>query len=105
MVEFCKKCDAIIIGKKGENTTCSACGHVQKSKASVELKQKIEEKKGKEVLNADEGTDIHPLTDIECPTCAHNKAYYWSKQTRAGDEPETMFFKCEKCKHQWREYR
>ena len=45
-----------------------------------------------------------PLTDEECPKCKHGKAYYWLVQTRAGDEPETRFFRCEKCKHTWRDY-
>ncbi|MFW6285598.1 MAG: transcription factor S [Nanoarchaeota archaeon] len=107
MVEFCKNCDAIIIGKKGEEVKCSACGEVQKTQSSLSLNIKVEPKKQeKEVLdkNTSEG-EIHPVIQAECPKCHFKEAYYWTKQTRAGDEPETMFFKCVKCKHQWREYR
>ena len=64
-----------------------------------------EVKKEIEIVDADGASEINPITEAECPECGHNKAFYWSKQTRAGDEPETNFFKCEKCKHQWRDYR
>ena len=106
MVEFCSKCDAIIIGEKGKEIKCSACGHVQKAKSTIKLNEKIEKTKEIEVVDKDENaTEIHPLIDNECPECGHPKSYYWSKQMRAGDEPETLFYKCEKCKHQWRDYR
>ena len=36
--------------------------------------------------------------------CGLGKARFWLVQTRASDEPETKFFKCEKCKHTWRDY-
>ncbi|GAI81579.1 unnamed protein product, partial [marine sediment metagenome] len=35
----------------------------------------------------------------------NEKAYFWSVQTRSGDEAETKFFKCTKCEFTWREYR
>ena len=56
------------------------------------------------MLVLEEDTESHPLSDAECPKCGHNKAYFWLQQTRAGDEPETKFMKCEKCKHTWRDY-
>ena len=40
----------------------------------------------------------------ECPKCGHRTAYFWLVQTRAGDEPETKFLRCEKCGHTWRDY-
>ena len=62
-------------------------------------------KKEIEILSSDAGDEVNPLIETECPECRHGKAYYWSKQMRSGDEPETLFYKCEKCKHQWRDYR
>ena len=106
MVEFCSKCGAILMGKKGEDIKCSGCGTSQKAKTEVKLKEKIAKKKEAEIIDTSSTeAEINPITDIDCPECKHNKAYYWTKQTRAGDEPETQFYKCEKCKHQWREYR
>ena len=34
----------------------------------------------------------------------YKKSYFWMMQTRGSDEPETKFYKCEKCKHVWRDY-
>lgn len=105
MVEFCNNCGAIIMGKKGEEIKCVACGFENKSKGIVKLSQKIEKKQDIEIVSADTGDDINPTTEVECPKCGHMEAYYWTKQTRAGDEPETQFFKCIDCSHQWRDYR
>ena len=108
MVDFCSNCGSIIIGKKGEDTKCSNCGQIQKTKSNMSLGSKVEKKnkiENKEIINTDTVAETNPVTDTQCPECGHGKAHYWTKQTRAGDEPETQFFKCQKCKHQWRDYR
>lgn len=105
MVEFCSKCGAIIMGKKGEEVKCPSCGEAQKAKDSIKLSEKVVKKEEKEVVSTDDkSSEIHPLTDAECAKCGHGRAYFWTKQMRAGDEPETQFFKCESCGHQWRDY-
>ena len=48
--------------------------------------------------------DSRPKIKTKCEKCGHKVAYYWTQQTRAADEPETRFFKCEKCEYTWREY-
>jgi len=45
-----------------------------------------------------------PTIRIECPKCGYKKAYWWTVQTRGGDEAATQFFRCMKCNHTWREY-
>lgn len=103
---FCQKCGALLVPKKeGKKTVlkCS-CGYVQKEKVEepVQIKEEIGEEYKKIAIVKDEDETL-PLTDADCPSCGHKKAYFWMIQTRAGDEPETRFFKCEKCKHVWRE--
>jgi len=106
MVEFCDDCGALIMGKKGEEVVCPSCGKSKTAKKDVVISKKLEVKEDLEIIDKDEASgEIHPITDVDCPECEHPKAFYWTKQTRAGDEPETQFYKCEKCKHQWREYR
>ncbi|GAG06987.1 unnamed protein product, partial [marine sediment metagenome] len=56
-----------------------------------------------EVVETEETPHL-PLIQTECPKCKFKKAYFWTVQTRAGDEPETKFLKCKKCKHIWRDY-
>ena len=105
-MQFCPKCKAIMIPKmvgKKPVLQCGACGYtdkkaeaepvVEKVKAATEIKVVVENEK-----------DVLPTTKAKCPSCNHDTAFFWLQQTRAGDEPETRFFKCVKCKHTWREY-
>ena len=66
--------------------------------------EKIEDKK-KIAIILEKETEVHPIIDQECKKCQNKKAYFWTIQTRAGDEAETKFFKCTKCEVTWREYR
>ena len=50
-------------------------------------------------------TDVFPVVNAICSKCGHKEAYFWTSQTRSGDEAETRFFRCTKCKHTWREYK
>ena len=104
MVDFCEKCGALIMGTQGEDIECSSCGFVNKATTSVSLSQNVEKHKELEVVEDESEVEIHPLAEVECERCSHPRAYFWSKQMRAGDEPETQFYKCEKCGHQWRDY-
>jgi DNA-directed RNA polymerase subunit M len=104
MVDFCNNCGAIIMGKKNEETKCPSCGAIQKTKSTLSLKEKHEKKEKIEIIASNSESQIHPLAETTCPKCKHNRAYFWTKQMRAGDEPETQFYECEKCKHKWRNY-
>lgn len=81
---------------------CS-CGYVEKNTENVVLKENIIKPKEIEVIERDDDQAL-PQMDAECEKCKNTKAYYWLQQTRAGDEPETKFLKCTKCKHVWRDY-
>lgn len=43
-----------------------------------------------------------PCQNEDSP-CDSTKAYYIQIQMRSADEPATVFFKCVKCGHQWRQ--
>lgn len=102
---FCPKCGALLLPKKdGKNTVLScSCGYKDKSKEKIAIKEEIKHKT-KEIAVASDSEEALPVTEAECKKCKNNKAYYWMVQTRAGDEPETKFLKCTKCKHTWRDY-
>ena len=101
---FCPKCGSILVPKNKEKNRVLACscGYVEKDKSKGEIREEISEGKKVEVVEKEEET--HPLTDAQCPKCKHTKAHYWTVQTRASDEPETKFLKCQKCKNIWRDY-
>ncbi|MBI5065652.1 transcription factor S [Candidatus Woesearchaeota archaeon] len=104
---FCPKCGSIMMPKqeKGKNVLSCSCGYKKENNEEIKIKEVNEREKEREIEVADEEQSLEPLIDAECPKCRHGKAHNWIVQTRAADEPPTRFFKCEKCKHTWREYK
>ena len=105
---FCPKCSSILKPKKiGSKTVLAcSCGYASKEgdNSSFKLIDSVKSSASK-VEVVDKDFETLPLVSNECPKCKHKKAYYWEIQTRASDEPATRFYKCEKCKHVWREYK
>ena len=91
--------------KEGSKTcmACTQCNYKDKGEVETEIKEKVQESNSVDIVEEDKENPM-PLVDQECPKCGHKKAFFWAVQTRASDEPETKFFKCEKCKHTWRDY-
>ena len=102
---FCPKCGSMVLPKKegNKNVIRCSCGYTNAKAEVVEIKEEV---KKKETFTepASDNDDMLPVTEGECPKCKNDKAYFWLVQTRAGDEPETKFMKCTKCKHTWRDY-
>ena len=101
-MEFCPKCGCVLVEKK-KNFGCPRCNYKAKSKIKLEASEKIEVKPEIGVLTNDED-NVFPIINTQCPKCSGKEAYFWTSQTRSGDEAETKFFRCTKCKHTWREY-
>ncbi|MBR9705619.1 transcription factor S [Candidatus Pacearchaeota archaeon] len=101
-MEFCPKCGCVLVAKK-KNYGCPRCNYSAKSKIKIEASEKINVKPDIGIID-DKQTDIFPKVNATCPNCDNKEAYFWTSQTRAGDEAETRFYKCTKCKRTWREY-
>jgi len=102
---FCQKCGSVLLPKKEGNKKVLVCSCGFKS-SSVE-QTKITEtmnKEYKEIEVIEKEIEILPKTEAKCEKCGHRTAFFWTVQTRAGDEPETKFLKCEKCGKTWRDY-
>ncbi len=102
---FCPKCGSILIPKeegRKKRLTCS-CGYSSKEEDDILLQENL--KKDTKIEIIDSNIEVMPKTNEECPKCKHRQAYFWTVQTRAGDEAETRFFECVKCKYRWRDYR
>ena len=85
---------------------CTKCGYKKKigKNTKTKITEKIEKKEEIMIISDEEEKKTFPKTKVICPNCGYNEAIWWMQQTRAADEPPTMFFKCLKCGHTWREY-
>ena len=102
---FCPKCGSLLMPKKQESKRILHCSCGYKSKDLEQAKiTEVVKQEGPELAVIDRDDETLPITEIECPKCKHGKAYFWMIQTRASDEPETKFLRCEKCRHTWRDY-
>jgi len=100
-MEFCPRCGAILVQKR-KNNGCPRCSYSTKEKIKLTTSEKIGAKKEVPVISNKE--EILPIVSEKCKKCKNEKAYFWTIQTRAGDESETKFFKCVKCDYTWRDY-
>ncbi len=94
-MEFCPKCGSILMMKKTK-FGCSRCDYTSNDKIDMEMKEKIDEHKPVAVIG-DESKGVNPETAYDCLKCGNKKSYFWLQQMRAGDEPESKFYKCTKC--------
>ena len=105
---FCPKCGSLLRPKKSGNRIvkyCS-CGYTSKdgNDEGLLIKEKSNLEKRDKIVVVDRVVEILPKINEECDKCGNNEVYYWTIQTRAGDEAETRFFRCTKCDHVWRSY-
>ena len=107
-MEFCDKCGAMIVPATEEDGSrvlkCRSCGHIKKMKGSLKVSQKIEKTPRDKIVVVEDDSIPMPTTAAACPKCDNTEAYYWTLQTRRGDEGATEFYRCTKCKHTWRNY-
>jgi len=95
-MKFCPKCGSLLVPeKRGKEKylVCPKCGYREKLKetADLSIKEKPEEERKKVVVfgKGEELAEL-PVTKIMCPKCGNDKAYWWTQQTRAADEPPTF---------------
>lgn len=109
MVKFCPKCGSIMLpDRKRKVFVCRGCGYEEpinpEDARGYKMTQKVEHKPDEGIIVVEQDIKTLPTTKITCPKCGNDTAYWWELQTRAGDEPSTIFYRCTKCGHVWRSY-
>jgi len=103
---FCPKCGSILRPKDkgGKKILYCSCGFTRTPEGE-EINTSITETNAPaRKIEVVEEIETHPKIKITCEKCGNKVAYYWTRQTRGADEPETRFFKCTACNYTWREY-
>lgn len=100
-MKFCPKCGSLLV-PTGSELICKSCGYKEQASGTEALREV--KKKTKSIATESAEVETMPTMKIKCPKCNHDEAYFWTMQTRAGDEAETQFFRCKKCGYSWRKY-
>jgi len=107
-MRFCEKCGSALVSKEEKSGTvlvCRRCGKITKKYKPLEIEEKLERKPlDDSVVVIDGGEEALPKTKTTCPNCSHKEAVWWLRQMRSADEAPTLFYRCTKCSHSWREY-
>jgi DNA-directed RNA polymerase subunit M len=106
-MEFCPKCKSLM-KKAGEVLKCrnASCGFEKAPSAKAEpepVAMPTRKREDRGILIVEEPTAGLPTTKSQCPECGNGEAYWWLRQMRGADEPETRFYRCTKCSKTWRE--
>ena len=106
-MEFCKKCGSVMVAKEENKKTvlvCRKCNTKVKKYKPLKIQEPVEKKPQDEIIIIEKNEEVLPKTKAVCPKCGHKEAYWWLRQTRSADEAPTLFLRCTKCGHSWREY-
>lgn len=115
-MKFCPKCDSRLRNRQEEQIlTCLKCGHVIVGENEPSISNPVNSvattvssydysDNTLKIMDSEKPIEGLPTTNIECPKCQNNLAFWWMLQTRSADEATTQFFRCTKCSHTWRNY-
>lgn len=77
---------------------CPRCSYTAKGKIDMKIKEEVNEQSPVAVVD-EKQSNVNPITDWDCKKCKSKRAYFWIRQMRAGDEAESKFYQCVKCKN------
>ncbi|MBW6451535.1 MAG: transcription factor S [DPANN group archaeon] len=107
-MELCQKCKSLLMPVKTDGKIilqCRVCNNQTKANGNnMKITEKIEHESKDNIPVFDESNITLPKMKMLCPKCDNSEVYWWTRQTRSTDEPETRFYRCTTCKYTWREY-
>lgn len=106
-MDFCK-CGSLMVAKEVNKKTvlvCRSCKATLKTYKPLEIEESVKHRPLESgVVIIEKKEETLPKTKAECPKCSNKEAVWWMQQTRSADEAPTLFLRCTKCSHAWREY-
>eukprot|EP00392_Amoebophrya_sp_AT5.2_P012887 g12994.t1 len=104
MATFCPWCSSLLlVDNLRSRLVCQTCLYTFVYTTKHYKKTEFTNKTVADVLGGpDAWKDVEKM-QTQCPGCGHGYAYFRQMQTRSADEPMTIFYKCEKCGHSWKE--
>ena len=104
---FCPTCGNILLLENVSGALrffCKTCPYVFNVNQKIKRIETFDDKKEVDlVYDEKESWKNVSTTEIICPKCSNNRAYYKEIQLRSADEPTSILYKCEKCGYNWRE--
>ncbi|CAD7967950.1 unnamed protein product [Amoebophrya sp. A120] len=104
MATFCPSCSSLLlVDNLKSKLVCQTCPYQFVYRKKYFSKTEFVNKQVSDVLGGPEAWKDVEKMSTQCPVCMHGYAYFRQMQTRSADEPMTIFYKCEKCAHCWKE--
>ena len=106
-MEFCPRCDLTLVVNEEHGKrilVCRKCGYKTDKYKPLQISEKVEKNPMDNVVVIEKNEEALPKTKSTCPKCDNKEAVWWVQQTRSADEAPTLFYRCTKCRHSWRDY-
>lgn len=102
---FCPLCSSLLVIEQGNQMelVCPACPYFYKIISPITNTQYRTVKKINKILGGKDEMKYGNKCTINCPKCNNTEALFMELQTRSADEPMTIFYKCTKCRYDWKE--
>jgi DNA-directed RNA polymerase III subunit RPC11 len=113
--KFCPNCHNLLVVKyrceKGGHdawrSKCPTCPFVYpvKGKHRYIVDTFLNDDEQIDIVETSKADEHRQRTEIMCPNCNHNEAFFYQMQTRSADEPMTTFYECtnKACRNNWRD--
>lgn len=102
---FCSFCNSLLYIEHDHATqlSCPACPYTYRLTTTLSFSQRRPVKTIEKIMGGEDDCKYGNKCSINCPMCPNNEALFMELQTRSADEPMTIFYRCTKCKHDWKE--
>lgn len=84
---------------------CKSCPYRHPIQSEVRFPLKLQTKAADDILGGAEAWDNVDKTEVQCPKCNNDEAFWFALQIRSADEPSTIFYRCTNfdCQHRWKD--